>query len=52
MGEYSCTFRGRVHDNNDPQQLSRLLVEVPDVAPSTSMWAGTGARRRDASRGR
>jgi uncharacterized protein involved in type VI secretion and phage assembly len=38
--KYWGKYRGRVFDNADPQQIGRLLVEVPDFgALSPNSWA-------------
>jgi len=38
-GVYPGMYRATVMDNVDPMQSDRLLVSVPDVASSTTMWA-------------
>jgi len=36
---YYGKYRGMVINNIDPENVGRLLVEVPDVLPLTSSWA-------------
>jgi hypothetical protein len=38
-GVYPGMYHGTVMDNIDPMQTYRLLVSVPDVAGSTTLWA-------------
>jgi hypothetical protein len=38
-GVYPGMYRATVMDNIDPMQSYRLLVSVPEVAASTTMWA-------------
>jgi hypothetical protein len=38
-GVYPGMYRGAVMDNIDPMQSDRLLVSVPDVAATNTMWA-------------
>jgi hypothetical protein len=38
-GVYPGMYRATVVDNIDPMLSNRLLVSVPDVAGSTTMWA-------------
>jgi uncharacterized protein involved in type VI secretion and phage assembly len=40
VAKYYGKYRGTVVDNNDPMQMSRLAVQVPDVSSlQTSTWA-------------
>jgi hypothetical protein len=41
-------YRGTVMDNIDPIQTYRLLVSVPDVSGSTTMWATRSPQLGDA----
>lgn len=39
LGRFYSKYRGIVVDNNDPDNINRIKVVVPDVAPYMSDWA-------------